>query len=125
MDIFKDVTKLTNCNAHGEVSFFRVDEGNLPDDGWEEFSDTNSTGDFIVGHSENGSHHLLERDGVTGYRRTEKGMQILKIIVEKPVALTQAASSPHEKQTVFPGTYVVTTSREKTFFKDQVHRVVD
>lgn len=125
MDIFANITAATLTNAHGEVNFLRIDGGELPDDGWQDFTDISPGGGLIVGHSEQGHHHVLERHGVTIHQRESEGFLILKAIVTRPVALRQEAGTPHEAQVVQPGTYLITTAREKPFFQDQARRVAD
>lgn len=125
MDIFANILSATLAHAHGEVNFFRIDAGDLPADGWEDFTDISSSGGLIVGHSEQGHHHVLDRDGVTIRQRQSNGFQILKAIVTKPTALRQEAGNPHETQIIQPGTYVITTALEKPFFQDQARRVAD
>lgn len=125
MDIFANITAATLTNAHGEVNFLRIDEGDIPTEGWEDFSDISPSGGLIVGHSEQGHHHVLERDGVTIQKRETNGFLTLKAIVTRPVALRQEAGNPHGTQIVQPGTYIITTAREKPFFQDQARRVAD
>ncbi len=123
--IFDAITAATLTNAHGDVNFLRIDAGDLPTDGWSEFTDTTKSGDWIVGYSEQGHHHVLDREGVTIQKRESDGFLILKAIVTKPVALRQDAGNPHGAQVVQPGTYIITTAREKPFFQDQARRVAD
>lgn len=125
MDIFKNVTKMTASNAHGEVNFFKIEEGSLPSEGWSEYNDLSKSGDFIVGHSESGSVHVLERKNVKISSMESNGFLVLKAIVEKPVSLWQDAGSPHSKQIVQPGDYVITNSIEKPFFQEQARRSLD
>lgn len=124
-DIFANIKSATLTNAHGEVNFLRIDDGEMPSDGWSDFTDISASGGLIVGHSEQGHHHVLEREGVTIQHRDSNGFTILKAIVTHPVALRQEAGSPHESQVVHPGTYLITSAREKPFFQEQARRVAD
>lgn len=125
MNIFANVTNATLTNAHGEVNFLRIDEGQLPTDGWSDFSDVSRSGDWIVGHSEQGTHHVLDRDGVTIQTRESNGFRILKAIVTKPAVLYQDAGVPHDPQIIEPGEYIITNAVERSFFQDQARRVAD
>ena len=123
--MFERIKKATLTNSHGEMNFLRIEEGNLPDEGWGDFTEKTQSGDFIIGHSESGHHHILDADGVQVMERESDGFKVLKAIVTKPTALRQDASTPHERQIVEPGTYIITTSREKPFFQEQARRVAD
>lgn len=124
MDILKNVTKATLTNAHGEVNFLRIDEGEIGGD-WSPFTDFSKSGGVIVGHSEQGHHHVLERGGVSVEQTESNGFRILKAIVTTPTALRQEAGVPHAPQIVEPGTYIITNSIEKPFFQEQARRVAD
>lgn len=124
-DIFANIKSATLANAHGEVNFLRIDDGDLPLDGWSDFTDISVSGGLIVGHSEQGHHHVLDREGVTIQQRESNGFTILKAIVTRPSTLRQEAGSPHASQVVQPGTYLITTAREKPFFQEQARRVAD
>lgn len=128
MEVFSRVTKMSHTNAHGEVNFFKIEEGDLPQDGWEPLAteDFSKTGDIIVGHSESGSIHVLERPGVTVSKYVDdNGFQILRAIVDDPTNVKQEAGNPHDTQTVLPGTYIITNAKEKPFFQEQARRVAD
>ena len=54
---------------------------------------------YIIGHSESGNHHVLERESVDMYDggKTAAGMQILYAIVKTPTEVTQLRSgTPHD-----------------------------
>lgn len=125
MSIWENVTKTSTPNAHGEVTLIRIDEGELPAEGWSEFTDISQSGNFILGHSEQGHHHVLDREGVTVHQRESEGFRVLRLIVEKPINLWQEANNPHEKQIVHPGTYISTQQIERPFFQAQARRVAD
>lgn len=125
MDIFKNVKKLTHTNAHGEINFYRIEDGSVDTSDFTPFADKTADGAYIVGHSESGHNHLLEADGVTMLERVSEGMKILYAIVDKPVALKQSAARPHEVQTVEPGKYIVGASLDYDPFTQQARRVAD
>lgn len=120
---FDGVTKITLTNAHGEVNFFRIDEGRPNLDGFAPVAA--SSGGFVVGHSESGHHHVLEADGVTVMECELEGMKTLYAILEKPVGLKQAAGAPHAPQTIEPGAYIITNNVEYDPFTEQARRVAD
>ena len=82
-------------------------------------------GEFIVGHSESGHHHLLEAGGVTLLEREQNGMKILHAILKNPVALKQDAGNPHDQQTIEAGEYIIGSSLEYDPFTQQARRVAD
>lgn len=125
MNIWENVTKTSTPNAHGEVTLIRIEEGELPNEGWAEFTDTSKSGGFILGHSEQGHHHVIEAEGVTAHQAESNGFRILRLIVEKPVKLFQEAGDPHAEQLVYPGIYISTEQIERPFFQDQARRVAD
>ncbi len=125
MDILDNISKGAVTNAHGEMTFFRIDQGSLPSDGWTHFKEFNDNGEFIIGHSEASHHHLLEADGVEVSERTEAGFRILQAIVTKPTALKQDASRPHEAQVIGTGIYLITTAKENPFSQEQASRIAD
>lgn len=111
--------------AQGEVNFKRIT--GLPATGLTELAPTG--GVFVVGHSESGNTHVLERtDGVRVFERTTDvpaGMRMLYAIVDNPTVLRQNAATPHETITVDPGTYLVRISREYDPFMEQARQVAD
>lgn len=124
MNIWENVKKTSAPNAHGEVNFFRIEEGSVDENLLSDF-DPDENG-FVVGHSESGHHHLLEREGVTMKKHTDsRGFQILHAIVTKPVALRQDTSDPHKTQIVEPGEYLITNNVEVDPFTKQARRVAD
>ena len=125
MDIFSNVIKTRLTNAHGEVNFFKIEEGSLPQEGWDEYTDMSKGGNIIVGHSESGSVHVLEREGVNIHKAESNGFTVLRAIVKKPVKLKQEAGAPHAPQIVEPGDYIITNAIEKPFFQEQARRVAD
>jgi len=54
---------------------------------------------YIIGHSESGNHHVLERECVDVFvgEKTTAGMQVLYAIVKEPTKVRQLRDgSPHE-----------------------------
>lgn len=123
MSIFKSVKDGEVTNGHGEVNFFRIKSGSVGLAGFTEIEPV--AGRFIVGHSEQGHHHVLEAEGVTMKRGSEDGMEILYAILKNPVALKQDAGSPHAPQIVEPGEYIITNNVEYDPFAEQARRVAD
>lgn len=124
MDVFKNIEKGRLVHGHGEVNLFLIEQGSVPSEDWEDFA-PDHTG-YVVGHSESGHNHVLERDGVTMRQtRDSKGFQILHAIVTKPVELRQIAGSPHATQIVQPGEYVITNNVETSPFTKIARRVAD
>lgn len=123
MKFLDTVKKMTFTNAHGEVNFFRIDDGHLDTTGFKEFAPDKDG--FIVGHSEQGHNHVLERGDVEMKYIDHEGMQVLYAIVKEPVKLKQSAGHPHAEQTIQPGEYVVTNNVEYNPFTEQVRRVAD
>lgn len=124
MSVFDNITKTTLTNSHGEVNFLRIDAGSVPADGWEPFN--SGEAGFVIGHSESGHNHVLEREGVTiRQRRDSLGFTILHAIVTRPTVLRQQAGAPHAEQIVQPGEYLITNNIETSPFTKQARRVAD
>lgn len=54
---------------------------------------------YILGHSESGNHHVLDRESARVFvgGETPSGMKILYAIIDKPTKIQQlAAGNPHE-----------------------------
>lgn len=121
--MFENVKKVTLTNAHGEVNFFRIEGGSIDLTGFAHA--TASREGYIVGHSESGHHHVLEREGVTMREKDHEGMKVLHAILENPCRLEQAAGDPHKAQTVEPGEYIITNNIEYDPWTKQARRVAD
>lgn len=127
-NIFKNVKKLQHTNAHGEVRFFKLEEGGFDISDFKELDKTDLTrdGSVIVGHSESGHHHLLERPEKTVVKKySGSGMDFFYVLLKDPAQLLQDAASPHESQTVEAGEYIVTVDQEYDPFLQQARRVAD
>lgn len=124
MDVYKEIKSAQLTNSHGEVNFLRIEDGSVPEDGWEDCGADKDV--FVVGHSESGHNHVLEREGVTMRQtRDDRGFQILHAIVTHPVTLRQQAGAPHAEQTIQPGEYIITNNVETSPFTKQARRVAD
>jgi hypothetical protein len=123
MSIYKNVKSLKATNAHGEVNFLKITGGSVDVKTLEPFEPEN--GVFIVGHSESGHNHVLDRVGVQMYQGIEKGMKVLYAIVNEPVSLKQSAGTPHAEQVVTPGQYIITNNADYDPFTQQARRVAD
>lgn len=123
MSIYDNIKSAVLTNAHGEVNFLRITDGTVNTSGLEPVEPEGKG--FIVGHSESGHHHVLEREGVTIRKGSEQGMEILYAILKNPVRLYQDAGSPHAEQIVEPGEYIITNNVEYDPFSEQARRVAD
>lgn len=110
--------------AQGEVNVRRVN--NVPD-GLVAVNADN--GNFIVGHSESGHHHMLPAEaGVSVMEQVKnvpEGMKVFYAILKNPTHLRQDASTPHERITLDPGIFRISISREYDPFAEQARRVAD
>lgn len=82
---------------------------------------------FVISHSEQGNHHLLDGD-VEVLERTEgvpAGMRILYAIVKAPTKLHQDAAVPHQPVPLDAGIYELRIKREFDPFSEQVRQVAD
>ena len=125
MKVFEGITKLSQPNAHGEVGFFRIEDGEPNLEGFTPVSPPRSG--LVVGHSESGHHHVLAvGSGAQIMEREEAGMKILYAILEEPTRLFQAdASDPHKEQTVQPGRYIIPNNVDYDPWAQQARRVAD
>lgn len=126
MNIFENIKKIKCTNAHGEINFFKIEDGFVDDSEFTTFKDANSNGDVIVGHSESGHNHVLERTkGMTIKEMEHKGSQMLYAVLNNPAKLYQEAGSPHKQQTVEAGKYIIGSSLDYDPFTQQAKRVAD
>lgn len=82
---------------------------------------------YIISHSEQGHHHLLDGN-VEVMERTNNvpaGMKILYAIVKDPSRLHQDAATPHKPIDLDPGIYEMRIKREYDPFLEQARRVAD
>ena len=109
--------------AQGEVNIYRL--SSLPD-GLVPNTDKDNLGRPIVGHSEKGHHHVLERPvELLEKPDAPEGLRILYALLEEPTALVQDVGGGHDTQVIEPGVIEFRISREYDPFADQVRRVAD
>jgi len=115
--------------AQGEVNAYLLEAHDpQPDFSVMRAVESNRDGLPIIGHSESGHHHVLERparayeqmQGVPG------GMKVLYAILKDPSGLRQDAASPHEPMPINEtGIVMFRISREYDPFAEQARQVAD
>lgn len=84
---------------------------------------------FVIGHSETGHHHVLDRaDGVTVnvLERAPEGMRILRAILEEPTRLIhQRPHDTHETIDLAPGEYEFRIAREFDHYAELARQSAD
>ncbi len=109
-------------NAQGEILFRRIDK--MPEGLSEPTIERTNKGEWIISHSENGNHHVLDAHA-TVLERPSKGMQVLYALLDEPGKLKQDAPDAHGAHTLEPGIYEMRIKRERELFSEQVRRVAD
>ena len=111
----------------GEVAFFLLTGKIEPAEGWAPLA--REAGHLIVGHSETGHHHVIERpDGVsiTASPNPPEGMAILRMIVAEPTrAIHLRGHDTHDAIPLAEGVYEIRTPVEYDHYADAVRRVAD
>lgn len=108
----------------GEVSVFKIADDKLPD--WPELAREN--GQMIVGHSETGHHHVIERpEAVKIVQKPDGGaMSILRMIVSEPTRIIhQRDTHTHTPIPLDPGVYEVRGQIERDPYADAIRRAAD
>ena len=109
--------------AQGEISLFRIaalPAGLIP------LTDRDKQGRPIIGHSESGHHHVLDRPvEVLEHPNPPAGMRILYALLDAPAALIQDADTPHAPHDLPAGTYEFRIAREYDPFAEQARLVAD
>ncbi len=123
--IFKNVTKVEYSNAHGEIGFYKIISGVPDTSDFGPLTDTAANGDIIVGHSESGHHHVIEREDIEITEFAHDGMKIFHAIVKENKRLYQDASAPHEAQIIEAGEYIIGSLIDYDPFTKQARRVAD
>lgn len=116
--------KRTAIANQGEIRVDRIEA--LPEMEMTGFNEKHGSA-FIISHSEQGHHHLLD-GAVEVMERTENvpaGAKILYAIVKEPTKLFQDAATPHAPVDLAPGIYEFRIKREFDPFAEQVRRVAD
>lgn len=114
-----------NRFSQGELTFAK-----LPDDAdmtGDAFDDAASDGRWIIGHSETGHHHVMDRAPVQIVERAAPlGVRILRLIVAEPVACEHLRSfDTHAPVHLTPGNWEVRTAREYDPLAKIARRVAD
>lgn len=109
--------------AQGEITIFRLPS--LPP-GLVANAERDKRGRPIIGHSESGHHHVLDR-AVDVMERPDPpgGMRILYALLDQPAALIQDADEPHEQHELPAGAYEFRIAREFDPFTEQARMVAD
>lgn len=123
MSFFNSIKSASLTNSHGECNFFLITEGNADLTGFADV-EVDKSG-LIVGHSESGHNHVLERGDMIVKERVIDGMKVLHAILREPLTLRQSAGTPHKEQIVEPGEYFITNNVEYNPFLEQARRVAD
>jgi hypothetical protein len=114
----------STCAAQGEISIRRISE--IPGDA---VPLKLEGGKYIVGHSETGHHHVLDR--VEGVKVLEAksapdGMRILYAILDEPTNLNHLRGhDTHEAIAFQPGMYEFRLGREFDPYAELARRVAD
>lgn len=86
-------------------------------------------GKLIIGHSETGHHHVLERTrgaSVTVLERAPEGMRILHAILEEPNRLVhERGHDTHETIALEPGEYEFRIAREFDHYAELARQSMD
>lgn len=113
-----------NIGAQGEVMIWRL-SGDMPAN-VKPLTDLDRLGRPIIGHSESGHHHVLERAvEVMEHQAPPPGMRILYALLDEPVTLLQDAADAHGKHVVGPGLIEFRIAREYDPFLEQARLVAD
>jgi hypothetical protein len=100
--------------AQGEITIIRI--GDVPKKKLTGTPLALEAGKLIIGHSETGHHHVLERTSgasVTVLDRVPEGMRILRAILDEPNKLVhERGHDTHETIALPPGEYEFRIARE-------------
>ena len=110
--------------AQGEIKIKRIEE--LPQ-AVKPLNQTES-GPWIIGHSETGHHHVLERERADVFEAESapEGMRILYAIVKDPTSLDhKRGHDTHKSISLSPGIYEFRSAREYDPYADLARRVAD
>jgi len=119
--------KFTKIAAQGEITIIRIGDATQKKLAGEPLK--LESGRFIIGHSETGHHHVLDRiEGVTVHvmERAPEGMRILHAILEKPTKLVhQRPHDTHENLELPPGEYEFRIAREFDHYAELARQSAD
>lgn len=110
--------------AQGELRIRRLSDA-APPVAWPLMT---TTGDhYIVGHSETGHHHVLDRSKADVFEAPSSiGMAVLRVIVREPtVLLHQRADRPHRPIALPPGVYEITHDQEWDYLTQMARQSQD
>lgn len=108
----------------GEVLILKITETALPD--WPALTAEN--GQMIVGHSETGHHHVIERpDAVQIVAKPDSGaMTVLRMIVAEPTRVIHLRGhDTHKPIDLPPGSYEIRGQREYDPYAEMARRAAD
>lgn len=114
---------IETLGAQGEIRMFRIDkipEGVSPL--------AKERGQYIIGHSETGHHHVLEAKRVNAFEAetAPQGMRVLYALLETPGELKHLRQfDTHAPHTFEPGAYMFRTDREYDPYAELARRVAD
>lgn len=118
------ITERKIIGAQGEVVIIAC-VGNIPASAIP-LNDNDRLGRPIIGHSESGHHHVLERaTTVVEEPNPPAGMRILYALLDQPTMLVQDATDAHGAHSLAPGLYEFRVAREYDPFLEQARLVVD
>lgn len=111
--------------AQGECRVYKIDA--IPDGIATAEPERDSSGAYIISHSEKGHHHVIGGD-VDVIEQTEDvpaGMRVFYAIVRAPTSLKQTAAHAHGEIAMPPGIYKITRDREYNPFLEEARAVKD
>lgn len=97
--------------AQGEIEFWAVSEDHF--DGAEVTAMEPKGPHFIIAHSEQGHHHVLDREvAEVSTVKNSIGMEMLRVIVKAPTEVKNLNPHGHKNLPLTPGIYEARISRE-------------
>ena len=113
--------------AQGEITIIRI--GDAPESAHVGQPLALENGKLIIGHSETGHHHVLERTSgatVTVLDRAPEGMRILHAILAEPNKLIhERGHDTHETIALPPGEYEFRIAREFDHYAELARQSAD
>ena len=85
-------------------------------------------GNFVIGHSETGHHHVIEANGasVSVLDKQPEGMRVLRAILENPTSLDHLRDhDTHDPIMLEPGLYEFRIGREFDPYQEIARRQAD
>ena len=115
---------MENYARQGEVLILKIEAETLPD--WPAL--TEEAGNLIIGHSETGHHHVIERpEAVKIVKKPDSGaMTILRMIVTEPTRVIHLRGhDTHSPVDLPPGSYEIRGQVEYDPYAELVRRAAD